>query len=512
MGIPGPLDTLTSGLSSIARLPAGTTVRPNTKKLDSDKSSYMPRLVKLYDVENNAQCRMVRECITELDLVVENVIPSGKKSNVWKEDLEEFQIDGKNLVLPRLVAMEKSSPDVETHDVTRVLQGVDDIIEYLEQHFSDPIPVNETVVETSSAIVPVPKDDDFLTRLVPEWRSYVASFLRLGRGSSVTSAAISTTSQGSLLQKKRKPLILYSYEGNQFCRLVREVLTELDVAYELRSAGKSSPRRAELASISGGSTQCPYLIDPNTDTQMAESKDIIAYLYREYADWVPPSDALRIASAIVTPLLKPVYKQLAPLQAGKEYDVEAVQKQVKEDIKSAPVVVYTYTLSPFCAEATTLLKRLDVPFKEICLGWEWIPLLIRPGGAETRAELGRLTGQTSLPHIFIGGESLGGLYSGNPGLVPSLESRQFFKKIEAAKGPLPELKAEKVKTVEKVEKVGTKMTLEAQTQEEQQKMTESNKNAEPWKKVDFKNQAVPKTVFESKTQVTPRKGLGARKK
>jgi hypothetical protein len=41
-------------------------------------------------------------------------------------------------------------------------------------------------------------------------------------------------------------------------------MAELDLVYELRSAGKQSPRREELASITGGSSQCPFLIDPNT--------------------------------------------------------------------------------------------------------------------------------------------------------------------------------------------------------------------------------------------------------
>ena len=75
------------------------------------------------------------------------------------------------------------------------------------------------------------------------------------------------------------PLVLYSYEGNQFCRLVREVLTELDLVYELRSCGKGSRRREELANLTGGSTQCPYLIDPNNEgVAMAESGDIVGAL------------------------------------------------------------------------------------------------------------------------------------------------------------------------------------------------------------------------------------------
>ena len=96
-------------------------------------------------------------------------------------------------------------------------------------------------------------------------------------------------------------LILYSYEGNQFCRLVREVLTELDIVYEIRSAGKGSPRQEELASITGGSSQCPYLMDPNTGVNMPESRDIIEYLYSNYALWAPPSELLRSASSVVMP-------------------------------------------------------------------------------------------------------------------------------------------------------------------------------------------------------------------
>lgn len=72
-------------------------------------------------------------------------------------------------------------------------------------------------------------------------------------------------------------------EGNQFCRLVREVLSELDLPYELRSTGKGSPRREELAAVRGdGSTTAPFLLDPNTDTAMGESADICAYLQRTY--------------------------------------------------------------------------------------------------------------------------------------------------------------------------------------------------------------------------------------
>ncbi len=80
----------------------------------------------------------------------------------------------------------------------------------------------------------------------------------------------------------RCPTPTLSDDGNQFCRLAREALTELDLPYTLVSVGKESPRRADLAALSGRST-APYLVDANTGEAMGESADICAYLYREYS-------------------------------------------------------------------------------------------------------------------------------------------------------------------------------------------------------------------------------------
>ena len=105
--------------------------------------------------------------------------------------------------------------------------------------------------------------------------SMVTTMLRLGRGASVSDAARPAPA---------KLLELYSYDGNQFCRLVREVLCELDLPYRLYSCGKGSPRRDELAALAGKST-CPYLVDPNTGTALGESADIVAYLAETYGEF-----------------------------------------------------------------------------------------------------------------------------------------------------------------------------------------------------------------------------------
>ena len=61
----GPLDTLFSGLASIARLPYGTDVA----ELRSSAAAAAPAAdLVLYESEGSAPCRRVREVITYLDL------------------------------------------------------------------------------------------------------------------------------------------------------------------------------------------------------------------------------------------------------------------------------------------------------------------------------------------------------------------------------------------------------------------------------------------------------------
>lgn len=141
-------------------------------------------------------------------------------------------------------------------------------------------------------------------------------------------------------------------------------------------------------------------------------------------------DLLETAGQLVG-VLKPLYKLEAPLQAG-SYDKAAVRAQIQEDIKSSQVVVYSYTLSPFCTEAKQLLEEQGAKVKAIELGPEWLPGLLPAEGAAIRAELGAMTGQTSMPHIFIDGTSIGGLATGTPGLKPLLKSGRLSEMLKGA--------------------------------------------------------------------------------
>ena len=429
--IPNAFDTATSGILSILRLPKGVTVDPSARTNPS------VRLLELYDVENDRECRAVRERITELDLNVERVIPAAPQSRSMNAGTNpESSTSYKIPTRPPPVLVVQEADNSSTRNS---LTGSEAILEYLNNNFLD------TSIGNSNDDDNVNAFPDQALEILDTITSSIAGFMRLGRGSQVTPAA-----RGQDVPRPDKPLILYSYDGNQFCRLVREVLTELDIVYELKSAGKQSPRRQELAEITGGSSQCPYLIDPNTGVSMPESADIVEYLYKTYAKYTPPNEILLFLSENFMPLLKPIFQLLAPLQAGSsreetlqyQEDLEVAQAEIVVETMSSPVVVYTYKLSPFCSEATLLLDRLGVEYKEISLGQEWIPGLITPEGALKRAALLDMTGQSSLPHIFIGGESIGGLTSGTPGLIPALDSDQFFEMVADGTESIEALKRE----------------------------------------------------------------------
>lgn len=139
------------------------------------------------------------------------------------------------------------------------------------------------------------------------------------------------------------------------------------------------------------------------------------------------------AASVGMGLLKGIFAAEAKLQAG-SYDRDAIRKALKAEASSAPVVIYTYSLSPFCTEATKLLDSLGAEYKEIVLAPEWF--LMFGEGAAKRAELAELFGRSSMPHIFIGGRSIGGLTEGEPGLLPLYEAGELEATLKQV-GALP---------------------------------------------------------------------------
>lgn len=78
-----------------------------------------------------------------------------------------------------------------------------------------------------------------------------------------------------------------------------------------------------------------------------------------------------------------------------------------------------------------MLESAGTDFTEISLGRSAFPGLL--DAPEKRMALLEMTGQSSLPHVFVGGTSVGGLFSGSPGLIPLLERGDWNDMVEEAK-------------------------------------------------------------------------------
>ena len=124
------------------------------------------------------------------------------------------------------------------------------------------------------------------------------------------------------------------------------------------------------------------------------------------------------------------FKQAMADGIAGEYDREAVERQIKEEAASAPLVLFTWESSPSCKKALEYLKETGATPKVIRLDEPWAE------GNPKRAALGRLTGKSSVPSVWIGGAYAGGGDDGPseeaPGLVKLAFRGELKAKLEAA--------------------------------------------------------------------------------
>eukprot|EP00588_Corethron_pennatum_P010599 CAMPEP_0194274406 /NCGR_PEP_ID=MMETSP0169-20130528/7485_1 /TAXON_ID=218684 /ORGANISM="Corethron pennatum, Strain L29A3" /LENGTH=331 /DNA_ID=CAMNT_0039017585 /DNA_START=266 /DNA_END=1261 /DNA_ORIENTATION=+ len=157
---------------------------------------------------------------------------------------------------------------------------------------------------------------------------------------------------------------------------------------------------------------------------------------------LPGSSPVSIAG-LAMESLSPLFAIEAKIQAGVLVTVvdflgaplrvypDEIRAETKRRVKSPKPVLYTYGLSPFSGEAKKILEDYDVEIIEV--GPEWF--LLGPGGSEKRIALSENSPdlQTSLPHFFIKGESLGGLSTGgrnNQGIVGLKRSGELEKLLK----------------------------------------------------------------------------------
>lgn len=216
------------------------------------------QMLVVYDRENDAQCRLLRELLTELQLdVLIRPCPNGGKRFARKLP--------RGAELPTLVDANNAVEAVGLHAcLTHVLL-----------HYAQ--------VKGASGV---------LGSAPMQWSSKLASALRGEAGVQVQPS-----------RAPRKPLELYSFESSPYSRLVRERLCELEIPWILRNFGKEqladwgppSRRfslkpwtakpggRREKMLADTGKAQVPYLIDPNAKVELFESTKILEHLDQHYA-------------------------------------------------------------------------------------------------------------------------------------------------------------------------------------------------------------------------------------
>lgn len=77
-------------------------------------------------------------------------------------------------------------------------------------------------------------------------------------------------------------LQLYEFEGSPFCRRVREVMTLLNLDYEVYPCPKGGQKYRQIVKQLGGKTQFPFLVDANHNMHLYESQEIIHHLFKHY--------------------------------------------------------------------------------------------------------------------------------------------------------------------------------------------------------------------------------------
>jgi glutathione S-transferase len=252
------LSMLTSTLASSLRFWRGT--------WGNQPTDTPQQLLTLFDREDDPECRLVREALTELNLDAQ-IYPcpiGGKRFAALRKKRT-----------PKAVKIAPDGPLLHDPNTGQTLHGAAAIVPYLFQQYLGKAP-------------PAGFEQSKLNML----GSKLASMIRNPAGIGARPS-----------KNPKQALTLYSFESSPYSRPVRERLCALELPYHLINMGKlqwadMGPARMRLSigpyePVPGskrdtflqqfGKVQVPFLIDPNHAAQMFESQDILRYLDRTYA-------------------------------------------------------------------------------------------------------------------------------------------------------------------------------------------------------------------------------------
>ena len=222
--------------------------------------------------------------------------------------------------------------------------------------------------------------------------SLLASSLRGWRG---TAAFKPTTRQPAQL------LELYEFEASPYCRLVREVLTEMDLDAMIYPCPKNGTRYRPKVEALGGKAQFPFLVDPNTGAQMYESTDIISYLRSEYGDGRRAPRGVSRGLGLTGSYLATVSRIIGRIRGAIARPSRAPDQ---------PLELYSFESSPYSRPVRELMSELELPYRLRNFAksrWQEMgPPLVRkrffpqaPLTGPNRIRMLELTGRLQVPYL-----------------------------------------------------------------------------------------------------------------
>lgn len=116
---------------------------------------------------------------------------------------------------------------------------------------------------------------------------------------------------------------------------------------------------------------------------------------------------------------------IADVLAG-EYDEGEVTAKVLEMTQSSPCVMFVWQSSPSCTKAVAALDRAGARYSLVRLDDPW------DEGNVMRARLGRMTGKSSVPSVWIDGRYVGGYDDGVGDDAPGLVDMAFAGTLRPA--------------------------------------------------------------------------------
>ncbi|CAM9710240.1 unnamed protein product [Scytosiphon promiscuus] len=182
-------------------------------------------------------------------------------------------------------------------------------------------------------------------------------------------------------QQPRKPIEIYEFEGCPFCRKVREAVNILDLDVVFYPCPQDGPTFRPKATKLGTNT-FPYMVDPNSKTSMAESDDIVAYLFETYGEGAKASTVpFQLSLGFLTTLTA----GLGMLPRGLKGSKYTPAKMPKK-----PLELWGYEASPFTKVVREKLCELEIPHKFVAAA----------RGSPKRQRLYEMAGAGQTPYLI----------------------------------------------------------------------------------------------------------------